>query len=170
MIFGRPGSGKSTFSLWFHKKTGLPLHHLDKHFFVENWTKRDTEEFLKAQKTIVSQPQWIIDGNCLRSLEIRYERADLCLYFLYPRSLCLWRAFKRLWDKSPEIDDRAPGCYEKLRLDLLHYLWIFEEKARGFLDPLRKKHPKTPLIIIRNDRELEGVRLLLAKHFKAPGA
>jgi len=30
MIFGRPGSGKSTFALALSQKTGLPLHHLDR--------------------------------------------------------------------------------------------------------------------------------------------
>lgn len=32
-IFGRPGSGKSTFALQLHKKLNLPLYHLDKYFY-----------------------------------------------------------------------------------------------------------------------------------------
>lgn len=40
MIFGRPGSGKSTFALQLHKLTEIPLHHVDKHFFEAGWQKR----------------------------------------------------------------------------------------------------------------------------------
>jgi adenylate kinase family enzyme len=40
-IFGRPGSGKSTFAHKLHLKTGLPLYHLDRYFFVANWVERD---------------------------------------------------------------------------------------------------------------------------------
>lgn len=53
MIFGRPGSGKSTFSDALHKQTGLPLHHIDKYYFVENWVERDRQEFLDIQQSIV---------------------------------------------------------------------------------------------------------------------
>ena len=63
MIFGRPGSGKSTFAHDLHKITGLPLHHLDKHFFTRNWVERDKQEFLDIQQSIVDTDSWIIDGN-----------------------------------------------------------------------------------------------------------
>ena len=107
MIFGRPGSGKSTFTNALHKTTGLPLHHLDKHFFTKNWIERDTQEFLKIQQSIVDTNSWIIDGNSIKSLEMRYRRADLVLYLNFPRWLCYIRVFKRIFDKSIEIDDRA---------------------------------------------------------------
>jgi adenylate kinase family enzyme len=47
------------------------------------------------QQEIVDQDAWIIDGNSLRSLEIRYARAEICLYFNYPRWLCFLRLIKK---------------------------------------------------------------------------
>lgn len=47
MIFGRPGSGKSTFATWLSQSLDLPLHHLDKHFYIRNWVERDYNEFLQ---------------------------------------------------------------------------------------------------------------------------
>ena len=58
----------------------------------------------------MNQERWIIDGNSTKSLEMRYSKADLVLYFNYPRYLCYWRIFKRLFYKNKLIDDRAEGC------------------------------------------------------------
>ncbi|WP_158617391.1 hypothetical protein [Legionella sp. km772] len=54
MIIGRPGSGKSTFSVQLQKKLNLPLFHLDKYFFEKNWVERDYQEFLSSQKEMIS--------------------------------------------------------------------------------------------------------------------
>ena len=49
MIFGLPGSGKSTFAVRLARLLHLPVVHLDKYFFIHNWNKRDHEDFLKIQ-------------------------------------------------------------------------------------------------------------------------
>lgn len=46
MIFGRPGGGKSTSANQLSKELGLPIYHLDKYFYVENWVERNYQEFL----------------------------------------------------------------------------------------------------------------------------
>lgn len=163
MIFGRPGSGKSTFALKLHKHTGIPLYHLDKYFYESNWKERNTEEFLKTQQEIVDKDTWIIDGNSVRSLEIRYSKADLVLYFKCPRWRCLWRIFKRLFDKDPEIKDRADGCREVVRFGLLKYMWTFEERVAYPLETFHKKYPKTDFIIIRSKKDLKEISQKLGK-------
>lgn len=50
MIFGIPGSGKSTFALKLSRLLNLPLFHLDKYFFVSGWEERNYEEFLQIQQ------------------------------------------------------------------------------------------------------------------------
>ena len=85
MIFGCPGSGKSTFALTLHQAAGIPLYHLDKYFYTTNWFERDYAEFLAIQQSLIDTKSWIIDGNCLKSLAMRYKKADLILYFNYPR-------------------------------------------------------------------------------------
>ena len=69
MIFGRPGSGKSTFALMLHNITFIPLYHLDKYFFSSNWKEVEYKDFLEIQKSIVDQEKWIIDGNSTKSFE-----------------------------------------------------------------------------------------------------
>ena len=157
MIFGRPGAGKSTFALNLSQKTGNPLYHLDRYFFVENWVERDKQEFLQIQQSLVDQDRWIIDGNSIRSLGMRYARADLVLYFNYPRWLCYWRVFKRLFIKNPAILDRASGCDEQVSYKLLKYMWSFEERVAQPIQTLQTQYPIVKFMEIRRERDLNAV-------------
>lgn len=154
MIFGRPGGGKSTFALKLHQLTKIPLHHLDRYFYEANWVERDYQEFLKCQQSIVDSRCWIIDGNSTKSLEMRYSKADLVLYFNFPRYVCYWRIFKRLFDKDPAIEDRAHGCNETIRINLLRYMWNFEKRVARQLVELREKYPLVEFIEIRSKKSL----------------
>ncbi len=162
MVFGRPGSGKSTFALKLHQSTSIPLHYLDKYFFSANWQERNYQEFLDIQQSIVDLPSWIIDGNNTKSLEMRYCKADLVLYFNYPRSICYLRVFKRLFDKNPEIKDRADGCKEKVSFSLLSYMWSFEKRVEDKIKNFQNKYPKARFIEIKSDEDLT----ILAKKMK----
>jgi len=80
-IFGRHGSGKSVFAKSLSKQLNASLYHLDCYYFSANWTERDYAEFLTLQQGIVDQDRWIVDGNSLKSLEMRFARADVAVYF-----------------------------------------------------------------------------------------
>lgn len=160
-IFGRPGSGKSTFALKLSQQLGLPLHHVDKIFFKEYWVKQDNEVFLNLLQSIIQTSQWIIDGNSLKSLEMRYATADLVILFMLPRWKCFLRILKRRFERrNPKIDDRAPDCPERIGKDLIQYTWTFKKRLWPLLDDLKKKYPDTKLIVIPSDRE---ARILLDK-------
>lgn len=154
MIFGRPGSGKSTFALKLSQNTGLPLYHLDKYFFENNWKERDYNEFLDIQQSLVNQNKWIIDDNSTKSFEMRYAKADLVLYFNYLRYICYWRIFKRLFSKNKAIDDRAENCNETVRFSLLKYMWSFKERVAKQVADLRSKYPNCRFVEITSDKDL----------------
>jgi adenylate kinase family enzyme len=158
-IFGRPGSGKSTFSQILHAQTQIPLYHLDRYYFTANWVERNYQEFLALQRYITQQDRWIIDGNALKSLEMRYARAELVLYFNYPRWLCLWRLIKRRLSKDRAIEDRAEGCREMISWKLLKYMWTFEYRNNYSLmhqlAELRARYPDVIFLEIRNDSDLK---------------
>ncbi len=161
MIMGRSGSGKSTFAYKLHKKTNLPLYHLDKYFFKNNWVERDYKEFIIIQKNLVNQNKWIIDGNSTKSFEIRYSSADVCLYFNFPRYLCYWRVFKRLFYKDYSIDDRADNCCEKVSWSLLRYMWGFEKRVNSILNVLQQNYPNVHFIEINSDAVLKKISMSL---------
>lgn len=162
MIFGRPGSGKSTFAHKLHQITGIPLYHLDKYFFIENWIERDYEEFLAMQHALVAQESWIIDGNATRSLHIRWLEADLVLYLNYPRWVCYLRIYKRLIarrifgaNKTKAIDDRAENCQEQVAWKLLKYMYSFDERVRSTIYLMQEISPTTEFYEIHSDAELK---------------
>jgi len=159
MIFGRPGSGKSTFSVKLHKMSQIPLYHLDKYFYVANWQERNYEEFLEILKALVAKESWIIDGNCLKSLEMRYAHADIVLYFNYPRWLCLARVFKRFFKKN-RSDVLAQGCKETVKFHLLQYMWNFDKRVKNDLSALNAAYPKTIFREIKSDKELKKIENL----------
>ena len=162
MIFGLPGSGKSTFAVKLAHKLKLPLHHLDKHYFVENWRERNKEEFFDVQQGIVEQNKWIIDGNAIGSLAMRYSRADLVLYFATSRPICFSRLIKRQFFKDRTIQDRAPGCRERLPYHLVKYMWTFDRRVSPLLSRLKEDYPDVLFYKIKSSHDLEGVLNLFA--------
>ena len=157
MLFGLPGSGKSTAALELSDRLQLSLHHLDKYFFIENWAKRDYDDFLRLLGEMVSQESWIIDGNCMRSLEMRFERADTAIYFCFPVLTCLWRVLKRRFQTRCPIDDRAEGCGEALHWNLIWYLICYKRKYREKIELLHEKYPDVKFIVVKNDKEVRKV-------------
>lgn len=156
MIFGLPGSGKSTFAHHLATQLNYPLYHLDKYYFVENWVEREKESFLKLQQSLVEQDRWIIDGNGLRSLDMRYKRAELVLYFCPPRPLCFLRLLRRRITGS-SFADRAPECRERLPLNLIKYMWTFNRRVTPLLSQLQRDYPHVPFYEIRSTRNLDEV-------------
>lgn len=155
MIFGRAGSGKSTFAKYLHSCINIPLYHLDHYYFDANWKKRNNNLFMKDQKNLVSQDAWIIDGNAIKSLETRYACADLCLYFNINRWLCYWRLFKRCIKKD---NDRPKNCPERITWKLIQYNWSFEKRVNNLIERLKQKYPKVKFFIITNSKQMAEIK------------
>ena len=90
-----PGSGKSTFSKALSIRTGLPLIHLDLHYWKPAWTRPSEDEWWLQQRNVLAGDAWIADGNYQESLVLRLERADTVVVLATPWWLCSCRAFLR---------------------------------------------------------------------------
>ena len=156
MIFGRPGSGKSTLALKLHELTQIPLYHLDQYFYLPKWQERPYEDFLSIQQSLVDKDAWIIDGNCLDTLAMRYARADVILYFKLPRWICLARVFKRFF-KNNRKDPLAQGCKETVKFKLLNYMWNFEKRVEEPLDRLKELYPSKSLLVINCSADIKKI-------------
>ena len=96
-VFGKPGSGKSTFSKALAKATNLPLHQLDSIHYNSNGQTVDRQVFDARHDEILSSDAWIIDGlGPLKSFNQRLEAADTLIYIDLPYSLSYWLVTKRL--------------------------------------------------------------------------
>lgn len=95
-MIGCPGAGKSTFARALHQATGLPLFYLDRIWHRPDKSNLSEAEFDAALANILKQPRWIIDGNYLRTMEMRLERCDTVFFLDYPLELCLEGAAARI--------------------------------------------------------------------------
>ena len=84
LVIGSPGAGKSTLSHALAARTGLPLHHLDRMFWLSGWIERDRDEGRAVLKQVLAQDRWIIDGNYGSTLPLRIARADTVVWLDYP--------------------------------------------------------------------------------------
>jgi adenylate kinase family enzyme len=95
LVIGLAGSGKSTFSRALSAETGLPVIHLDLHYWKPGWVKPSDEEWRQRQRTLLAGEAWIADGNYYESLDLQLERAQTVVVLNTPWWVCSSRAFVR---------------------------------------------------------------------------
>jgi len=89
---------------------------------------------------------------------MRMKRADLVIYFNFPKLICAYRIFKRFFNPNKSFDDRAPGCKEKVRFPLLKYIWGFEERVAEDIKTLKERYPQAVFKEIRCDNDLNKLK------------
>jgi adenylate kinase family enzyme len=110
LVIGMAGSGKSTFSRTLSAKTGLPVIHLDVHYWKPGWVKPSEDAWRETQRSLLGGDAWIVDGNDLQTLELRLERADTVVLLDTPWWTCASRAFMRGLLKP--IGEMPEGCVD----------------------------------------------------------
>ena len=108
LVDGMAGSGKSTFSRALSAKTGLPVIHLDVHYWRPGWVKPSKDDWQETQRSLLAGDAWIADGNDLETLELRLERADTVVLLETPWWTCASRAFMRGLRKP--VGEMPEGC------------------------------------------------------------
>lgn len=116
MVIGiSAGVGKSTFARRLGEALHINVYHLDTFFWKPNWVEASEVEFSIAQQNIVSENQWIIEGNYNSTFEIRAEHADTIIYLELPLRVCLYRVIKRrIMNSGKTRPDMGEDCKEKI--------------------------------------------------------
>lgn len=96
IILGCPGSGKTTFAEKLNQCTGLPLYYLDAIWHKPDRTHISREEYDERLSEIFDTPEWIIDGNYRRTIEVRLQHCDTVFLFDLPTETCIQGATARL--------------------------------------------------------------------------
>ena len=112
------GWGKSTFSRALSAKTGLPLIHLDLHFWKPGWVAPSDDEWRDKQRSLLAGDAWIADGNYDETLALRLERADTVVYLDTSWWLCSTRALVRGVRRRSAGFELPEGCEETLGVRL----------------------------------------------------
>ena len=103
LVIGCPGAGKSTFARALRDRTGLPLWYLDQIWHRPDRTTISRAEFDARLTGLLRGDAWIIDGNYLRTLELRLRAADTVFLLDYPTGVCLEGARARIGTKREDL-------------------------------------------------------------------
>jgi len=127
-VVGSGGAGKSTLSRELSQITGLPLVHLDRHYWEPGWVDTPAEEWRALQSELLAGDAWIVDGNYQSSFDIRFARADTVIVLAFSRYRCLLRALirsTRNYGKSIQ----AEGCPERFEREFYQWIWNFPKEG-----------------------------------------
>lgn len=149
-LIGLPGSGKSTFAAKLGRVLNIPVHHLDTHMFEPGGKKRDKQEFITIQQVILDEESWIVEGCSFSTFEMRFAKTDTLIYFHFPRLICFWRIFKRIFNYKKDY-----GGLRAVNLEILKYIWNFDKEKRSTIENLRKKYPEVRFLIFRNQKDAD---------------
>ncbi len=154
LIIGSSGAGKTTMAVALGEKTGLPVTHLDKLFWRENWQSVSKEEFDALLAVELEKPRWIIDGNYDRTLPIRMAYCDTVIYLDYTRWQCMRGIAKRILTNYGKVrPDMGSGCPERFDWEFIKWVWNFNRDKRTKLYRQIQQAENTNVIILKNRKE-----------------
>jgi adenylate kinase family enzyme len=165
MIIGSGGAGKSTFARELAMRTGLPLIHLDLHYWRPGWVPTPHEEWAERVRQLSSGDSWIIDGNYGGSMPIRVQRCDAIVFFDMPKLVCLGGVLQRwLVHQFKTRPDLAEGCPEKMDLAFLRWVWNFHQNSRPrIVAALEQASPEVATVMITRRAQARTILDALAK-------
>ncbi len=149
IVIGCPGAGKSTFARKLHKTTGLPLYYLDMLWHKPDKTNYTKEEFDKNLLTILEQDAWIIDGNYLRTLEMRLKYCDTVFFLDLPTELCIKSVETRIGTKREDM----PWVEEEFDEEFRKWILDFSQDQLPEIYRLLKENKENKDIIVFHSRE-----------------
>ncbi|MFJ8065116.1 DNA topology modulation protein [Psychrobacillus sp. NPDC096426] len=161
-LIGSGGSGKSTLARKLGEKLNIEVYHLDALFWKPNWVMTSKEEQRKVQNELVTQEEWIIDGNYNGTLDIRLNAADTIIFVDISRIICIYRVFKRMVRyQGKSRPDMAVGMKERLDISFLKWVWDYPKTKKPIVLKKLEQLPKNKkIIVLKSPRE---VRLFLEK-------
>jgi len=156
LVIGCSGAGKSTLARALAPRLGLPLVHLDRHYWSPGWVEPTQENWRRIVKGLVAEPAWVMDGNYSATFDLRMPRADTLIWLDYPRRRCLWRVVMRAMKDHgrtrPDLPDRCP---EQFDLKFYRFVWDFPNRSRPrIVEGLKTIGSHLRVIQLTNDREV----------------
>lgn len=127
IVIGCCGSGKSTLSRNLGERLDLPVHHLDRLFWLPGWVQQERAVYLAGIAQILEGDRWIIDGNATSTLADRIAKCDTVIYLDFPRYLSFWGIIRRRFSRQPR-PDMTEGCPERFDWPFYRYIWTFRKK------------------------------------------
>jgi len=154
-IVGCGGAGKTTLACAIGQRTGLPVVHLDSHFWNDGWVQTPRDRWTERVDELIAPNHWVIDGNYGGTMERRLARADTVIFLDFARWRCVGRVLRRrVRFHGRTRPDLPPGCPERMTGEFLRFIWDYNRTKR-------------PTVLERIGRVAEGRRVEI---LRGPGA
>jgi len=165
-VIGCGGAGKTTLSRELGRRLGLPVVHIDGHYWRGADARRG-DDWPEIHRQLIAGDRWILDGMKPGVLAERLERADTVIFLDLPRGTCLRgvvaRRLRHLGRVRPDT-----GTYDRLELPFLRWIWRFEGDVRPtILAALARS--SCDVVVLRSRREIDGYLAALPRSERAPG-
>jgi adenylate kinase family enzyme len=132
LVWGAPGTGKSTLARAIGARLGLPVIHLDAEYWRPGWVEPSKEEWLAQVAVLAARDAWVMDGDYSSSWDLRLPRAEAVVWLDLPRRLylprTLWRSFANRGRVRPDI---GRDCPERFDWEFLKWTWGYPVRKRG---------------------------------------
>ena len=148
IVIGCPGSGKTTFSIKLNKIIDLPLYHLDAIWHKPDKTHIPREEFDQRASEIFETPEWIIDGNYSRTIEMRLKQCDTVFLFDLPTEICIQGAKERIGKGHYDL----PWLETEVDPEFMQFIEDFPRNVLPGIYELIEKYKTEKQIIIFKSR------------------
>jgi adenylate kinase family enzyme len=156
MILGSGGAGKSTLARQLGDVLSLPVTHIDQLFWQPHWHAVERDTLIARQHAVVTQPQWIMDGNYTSTLDIRLAHADTVIVLNMPRWLCLYRVIvRRIVYHNRTRPDMGADCPEHLTWEFLQFIWNYPKRIPALKSRLATL-PDTQVIYLNSPAEVSA--------------
>ncbi len=158
LVIGVCGAGKSTLALKMRHKIGLPVIHLDQHYWKPGWIESSSDEWRSKVSQLVSGDEWIMDGNYVSTFDIRLPRADTVVYLDFSTPIALARVIRRTIQSHGQVrPDMANGCPERFNWESLQFVWTFHRLHRPKVEAaLSKIGPHQKLFRLKTPSQAEA--------------
>ena len=84
LVIGGPGAGKSTLAARLGATLGLPVVHLDAHFWRPGWREAPRDEWAARVAELAAAGRWVMDGHYRGTLALRARAADAVVVLAPP--------------------------------------------------------------------------------------
>lgn len=157
IVIGSPGAGKSEFARKLRDATQLPLYYLDMLWHKADRTNISRDEFDLELNKILNLDKWIIDGNYLRTLEVRLKECDTVFLLDYPLNVCLAGVKSRIGKKREDM----PWIETEFDAEFKQWIEDFPEDQLPQIYDLLKENKQKKIVIFKlreeADKYLESV-------------
>lgn len=159
IVIGCPGSGKSTFSIALHDRTGIPLFHLDMLKWNADRTTVSREVFMERLKRVLKMDEWIIDGNYSSTMELRMQMCDTVFFLDYPVEVCLSGIEERKGKPRPDM----PWIETEEDAEFMEFIRNYNMQSRPEVLELLEKYADKNIVTFKSRSEAEEFLCKLKK-------